>query len=51
MKTIKIHLTIGYPAADRRWETEVSDDATEDEINEIVKEEVYNYIEYGWSEG
>lgn len=47
MRTIKINLTIGL-AADRELEVEVEDDATDEEIEVIVREEAHNYIEWSW---
>ncbi len=49
MKTIHVHLSIGFPTASREDELEVEDDATEDEIEEVVREWANNYIEFGWS--
>ena len=48
MKTIYCNLSIGYGS--REDEIEVEDDATEDEIQEVVKEWAMNYVEWGWSE-
>jgi hypothetical protein len=50
MRTISVFLSIGYPQADRRWDVEVDDAATDEEIDEIVKEDAHQYIEYGWTE-
>lgn len=50
MKTIYVHLSIGYPTACHDDELEVPDDATEEEIDEIVSEWAHNYIEYSWRE-
>jgi hypothetical protein len=49
MKKIQWYLTIGYPTADRSGEIEVNENATDEEIEEIVCEEANNYIEWGWS--
>jgi hypothetical protein len=49
MKTIYMHLSIGYPTASKSEELEVEDDATEEEIDQQVKEWTDNYIEWGWS--
>ena len=48
MKTIYCHLSIGYGS--REDEIEVEDDATEDEIQEAVKDWAMEYVEWGWSE-
>lgn len=50
MRTIKIWLTIGYPGADRKWEVEIEDNMTTEEIEDLVREEAHEYIEYGWNE-
>lgn len=50
MRKIKWHLTIGYPAADREGDFEVEDDASDEEIEKIARDEAYNFIEWNWSE-
>jgi hypothetical protein len=49
MKTIYLHLSIGFPTATRDDELEIEDDATEEEIEETVRDWANNYIEYSWS--
>jgi hypothetical protein len=49
MKTVKWTISTGYPTASHKGEFEVEDDATEDEINEMVLCEVWNRIEYNWT--
>lgn len=48
----KIRWSLETDAVGVRWEgeVEVEDDATEEEIDEIVKTEAFNYISWGWSE-
>lgn len=48
MRKIYVHLSIGYPTACHDDELEVPDDATEEEINNLVDEWAQNYIEYSW---
>ena len=50
MKTIYTTLSIGLAGAVQRDELEVPDEASEDEIQEIVKDWANNYIDFGWSE-
>lgn len=50
MKKIKYEISTGYCGADYRGEFEVEDDATDEEIEEMIEQEVWNYIEYSWSE-
>ena len=50
MKKIYVHLSIGFPTACHDDELEIEDDATEEEISEMVAEWAGNYIEYSWSE-
>lgn len=42
---IRVYLTIGYANANREDEIEVPDDATEDEINDEVRDWAHNFIE------
>lgn len=50
MRTIEVNLSIGYPTANRQDTLEVDDDATEEQVEEIVREWANNYIEYYWVE-
>jgi hypothetical protein len=51
---IEVYLTIGYPGADRSEIIDTVEDwhmdenATEDEINDAVKDWASNFIEYGY---
>jgi hypothetical protein len=49
MKTVKWWLDIGFANAARSGKVEVDDESTEAEIDDIIREEVHNYIEWGWS--
>ncbi len=49
MRTIYVHLSIGYPTAVRDDEIEVEDDATDEQIDQDVQEWAGNYIETSWS--
>jgi NAD-specific glutamate dehydrogenase len=50
MRTLHVRLTIGYPTANRHDTIEVDDNATEEQIEEMVREWAHEYIEYSWSE-
>lgn len=50
MKTLYVHLSIGYPTADCTDELEIEDDATEAEKEEIAQDWASNYIEVSWSD-
>ncbi len=50
MRTLKIYLTIGFPGAMHRDEIEVEDDATEEQIEEEVRDWAMNHVEWGWTE-
>jgi len=50
MKTIEWHLETGMQGGDRSGEIEVDDDATEDEIDQMVREEVFNFVSWNWWE-
>lgn len=45
---IKWRLHIGMATGDRKGEIEVADDATDEEIAEIVKEDAHQHIELSW---
>lgn len=38
----------GFAGCDYKEEIEVDDNATDEEIDEIVREEVFGVIEWGW---
>lgn len=48
MKKIEWEMGIGFAGAMRYGEIEVYDDATDEEIEEAVWEEVMSYVDYGW---
>ena len=48
MRTIKATISLGYLGADVEFEFEVTDDATEEEINERCQEYATDYIEIDW---
>ena len=50
MKTIKWRCETGYPGCEHEGEFEVEDNASEDEINEAVMEDIFNYITWTWWE-
>lgn len=45
---IKWILSIGYANADREGEFEIEDDATEEEIEEVAKDYVYECLDWNW---
>jgi Tfp pilus assembly PilM family ATPase len=45
---IKWCLSIGYSTAKREDTIEVDDDLSDEEIEEIVREEIESYIDWGW---
>ncbi len=50
MRTIEWSLETGQQGADWSGEIEVEDSATDDEIESLVREEVFNIISWGWTE-
>lgn len=48
METIEWHIETGMQGAEWDGEIEVEDDATDDEIQDAVREEVLNIVSYGW---
>lgn len=48
VKTIKWWLHTGYVGAEHNGEIVVEDDATDEEIDEAVKEDMFNYLDWGW---
>lgn len=48
MRTVEWHLETGFVGGDREGEVEVDDNATGEEIEGIVREEVFNYISWSW---
>lgn len=50
MRKIDVSLTIGFSGADRSDTLEVEDDATDEDIEEVVREWAFNFIEFYWKE-
>jgi hypothetical protein len=50
MRTIVWNLETSMQGANWDGEIEVEDDATDQEIDEMVREEVFNIISWGWSD-
>jgi hypothetical protein len=48
MKKIKWHVETTVHGSRCQGETEVEDNATDDEIDEQVREEVFNVVSWGW---
>lgn len=49
MRTIQWHCETGKQGVDFGDEFEVEDDATDEEIDALVREEVFNIVSWGWS--
>lgn len=49
MKTVEWHIETGMQGADWDGEVEVDDTATEEEIDAIVREEVFNIVSWSWN--
>lgn len=50
MRTIKWHSENGMQGSDREGEIEVEDDASDDEIDNEVREAVFDFFSWGWEE-
>lgn len=50
MRTIEWHFETGMQGADWSGEIEVEDNATEEEIEGLVREEVFNIVSWSWRE-
>ena len=50
MKKIKWSCETGFAGCIHQGEFEVEDDTTEKEIDEMVLDEIYNYINWSWWE-
>jgi hypothetical protein len=48
MRKVKWKLSIGFPGATQEGEFEVVDDATDEEIEEVAKEEAFDCIDWDW---
>ena len=51
-RKVKWHLSIGLAGCKRTDVVEIADgdDLTDEDIDEIVKDIVFNHIEWGWAE-
>jgi hypothetical protein len=50
MRIIEWNLETSMQGADWSGEIEVDDDATDTQIDELVREEVFNIVSWGWTE-
>lgn len=50
MRKIECVLETGYVGGTRKAVIEVEDDATDDEIDEAVRDWALNYVSWGWSD-
>jgi ribosomal protein L23 len=50
MRAINWTVSMGMAADKQSGTIEVEDDATDEEIEEAVREEVFNVVSWGWSE-
>lgn len=50
MKKIEVYVSTGYVGAEKKEVIEVEDALTEDEINELCMEWLWENIEFGWYE-
>ena len=50
MRTIEWHLETGMNGADWSGQLTVGENVTDEEIEELVREEVFNIVQWGWSE-
>lgn len=48
MKTIEWHIETGMQGAEWNGEVEIEDDATDEEIEETVRQEVFNIVSWNW---
>lgn len=48
MKRIIWHVSMGLQGCKREDELDVEDDATDEQIEAIVREQVYEQIDWGW---
>jgi hypothetical protein len=49
-RTIVYNFDTPFAGQDISGELEFDDDATDDEIDEAVREEFYNHFNFGWSD-
>ena len=50
MRVIEWNIETSLQGADWSGEVEVEDNATDEEIDAIVREEVFNIVSWGWTE-
>lgn len=50
MRTIEWHIETTLQGADWSGEIEVEDNATDEDIDAEVREEVFNIVSWGWTE-
>lgn len=50
MRTIKYTISTGFIGADHEGEFNVPDDVSDEEIDELVCEEVWEHINYFWED-
>lgn len=50
MRVIQWHFETGTQGSDRSGEIEVDDNSTDEEIEAEVREEVFNFVSWGWTE-
>lgn len=50
MKTIVVSISTGYVGSRKECEFEVEDDATEEQINEMALEAMWDMLDYSWYE-
>jgi hypothetical protein len=50
MRIIEWHLETGQQGGERAGEIAVEDKTTNEEIDALVREEVFNFISWGWEE-
>jgi hypothetical protein len=48
MRTVRWTLEVGLQGCDRSGEVEVPSDASDEEIEVIVREDIFNFISWGW---
>ncbi len=50
MRTIEWTISTGFVGAEHKGEFEVPDDTDDEEIDEIIREEVWEYIHFSWED-
>lgn len=49
MRKVKWHLSVGLVGCSQEGEFEIEDDCSDEEIEEAVKDEVFQKLEWGWT--